>query len=87
MTERTKLIGDDGYLCTPDGEPVILIYPEGDCDSFDWPLRGDEREICGKLARALYDMRESGQINNADGVTLPDGVEFDIAYWLPRSAA
>lgn len=82
MNERTKLIGDDGYLCTLDGEPVILIYPEGDCDSFDWPLRGDEVEICGKLARALYDMRESGQINPGDGVTLPDGTEFDIGYWM-----
>jgi hypothetical protein len=83
MNARTKLIGNDGYLATPDGEPVILIYPEGDCDSFDWPLqRGDEVEICGNLARALYDMRESGQISNADGVTLPDGTEFDIGYWM-----
>jgi hypothetical protein len=84
MTERTKLTVEDGCLMA--GENIVLlVYPEGDCDTFDWPLRGDEKEICGKLARALYDMREASQINNTEGVVLPDGVEFDIAYWLPRS--
>jgi hypothetical protein len=55
-------------------EILIVRYPEGDCDTIPWPC-----PIAWKLAGALYDAREMGELPANDyEVELPDGQIFNI---------
>jgi hypothetical protein len=66
--------------------PSLLIcrYDSGDCDTCPWPMESQfatAAELRERLARALYDERESNPHwpNKPDVVILlPDGTPFDL---------
>lgn len=74
MIQLTANGGGNLYL----GDKLILyVYPAGDCDRIRWPLVSPEDR--GKLAGALYDAREMGDIPGSESaVLLPDGERFEI---------
>lgn len=85
------LVAKDGQLYADDS-PLLIIYPEGDCDRFKYPADDVENkdEWAGKLAHALYDANEMGLVNLVDGkIMLPNGTEFDVGAntdkWSPPS--
>lgn len=65
--------------------PSLLLrrYDAGDCDTCPWPMRSDfatEAELRERLARALYDERETNACWPAHGevvILLPNGERFD----------
>jgi hypothetical protein len=61
----------DLYL---NGEILLHRYPEGDCDSINWPLRDKDRD---NLRATLYGEFECGNLTERT-VILPDGTKFDI---------
>jgi len=74
-----KLVSKGGSLYYPPevkdgfGDPgpiVLLVYPEGDCDTIRWP-----RPNMKNLRNALLDDLETGLLNDGDMVFLPNGVE------------
>ena len=76
-----NLFSNDGKLSYIDQEGniaiVVVVYPEGDCDTFDWPLdttyRSEERQQ-NDIISAIYDDREMGRVaSHVDRVELPDG--------------
>lgn len=82
-TEVT-LVAKDGTLYFPDevlgalGNPgpiVMVVYDEGDADSFSWPSLSPGIK---KLRSALYDAAMTGDISEKTIVKLPNGkvVEF-----------
>lgn len=67
MPSRLKN-GQSSYIC--------YHYMAGDYDFIPWPLRSHEWK--GRLARALYDARETGELENVPFVLLPNGLVFEI---------
>ena len=60
--------------CYSDPGPILLyLYPEGDCDTVDWP-----KPKMDHLVSCLFDGREMGYTHIGDVVMLPDRtvVEF-----------
>ncbi len=60
----------------PDNPLLMTVYGAGDCDVAKWPL--STPELRERLARSLYDARETGCIPDITEVTLPDGSTFNI---------
>lgn len=62
--------------------PAILTraYDDGDADTIPWPMpKRKLPELRKRLARALYDERETNAFFPSDAVIeLPDGTVFDI---------
>jgi hypothetical protein len=88
-TTTIRLIDEAGALYFPTGHhdhggPTILLrsYPAGDWDHCPWPMtacRVSELELRERLARALYDERETNDTFPTDAVIeLPDGATFDF---------
>ena len=80
MSKSITLVGVQGSLYFPPeikdqfGEPspiVLCIYPEGDCDTINWP-----KPNMKNLERALYDNNEMGIIPADTEVLLPNGKKF-----------
>jgi hypothetical protein len=63
-----RLVDVNGRLCLPNGDIIVLVYPEGDCDTFD-----AQNPDIKKLRSALYDCREMGELDCTE-VTLPNGL-------------
>ncbi len=89
MNGPTQLVAVDGCLFRPrteedwaedDEVPILIVYPAGDCDRIKWPFEGEEWK--GKLAHALYDCAEMGQVANNRDVLLPDGTSFNIDHHM-----
>lgn len=77
-----QLVVKDGTLYYPDsvidwsGEPgpiVLCVYPEGDCDTIQWP-----NPNLKNLAAALFDDREMGQFEDGEEIQLPNGDKVDF---------
>ena len=79
----TFQLGVEHGCLTAGGRILLYIYPAGDCDSFNWPPRPDvdTRKTLGKLAGAIFDAIEMGDIPPKTEVLLPDGTPFD---WQAR---
>ena len=60
----------------PSDPLLMVVYGAGDCDVAKWPLTTPE--LRWRLARALYDARETGTIPDVTEVILPDGKIFVI---------
>lgn len=80
-----QLLAIDGYLHLPlaqpnaDGETsrlLLLVYGAGDCDAVRWPFENTPFTICNeqisRLATCLYDEVQTGGIDEACEITLPD---------------
>jgi hypothetical protein len=90
MTERVKLVAVDGYLMA--GDAILLrVYDAGDCDSCPWPMVSDystEAQLRERLAIALYDAREMGDIpSDAHIVLLPNDEPFHFDEELIEAEA
>lgn len=80
-----KLTTRYGLLALHDNDDSLLvfIYPEGDCDTFKWPLnetdrRPKEKQVA-QIKACLYDMREMGEIpSSTTEFELPDGTILEI---------
>lgn len=68
-----QLTDNEGTLYLNDG--ILLVrYPEGDCDSINWPFKDKD---AANLECALFDEREMGNVpSNTQSVLLPDGTTF-----------
>jgi hypothetical protein len=79
--EKVILDGSSGQLMH-NRDVVLVRYPEGDCDTFDWPLdtayRPREKQL-EQIAEAMSDARECGDIPvSCKSVFLPDGTEIEL---------
>ena len=69
-----QLIAHDGSLRLNLESILLVRYPEGDCDSINWPFKGKDAE---NLESALFDAREMGDVpSDTRFVVLPDGGTF-----------
>ena len=73
-----QLHTQDGFLRLNEGgyDRIVLVrYPEGDCDTINWPFKG--KRDAENLESALFDEREMGTIpSDTRFVKLPDGGTF-----------
>jgi hypothetical protein len=70
-----KLIANDGSLYLAPEKILLVRYPEGDCDSINWPFQS--KKDVENLESALFDAREMGDVpSDTRAVTLPDGGFF-----------
>lgn len=77
-----RLTFEFGALHWPTGaEPSLLVrrYDAGDMDTCPWPADYTDPALAYRLARALYDERETNDTfaDNCN-VELPDGTTFDF---------
>jgi hypothetical protein len=69
----TQLIAKDGSLYLNDSI-LVVRYPEGDCDTINWPFKDKDAE---NLESALFDEREMGNVPSVtQSVLLPNGTTF-----------
>lgn len=74
---KVQLTEEDGDLYL-NGQMLIMRYPEGDCDTVEWPKPEEKvAEWEKRLESALFDLREMG-FWEGDEVELPDGSIFDV---------
>lgn len=78
----TKLNAQGGKLHA-DNDILVCVYDTGDCDTIPFPfpkLSGywTKEKWENALRRALFDARETGQIEDRSSVELPDGTMFNI---------
>ena len=73
-----KLNEDHGNLHFPETKGNMLLvvrYPEGDCDSINWPFQS--KKDASNLENALFDEREMGNVpSDTRFVVLPCGGTF-----------
>ena len=72
------LNAEDGNLRFPESKGNVLLvvrYPEGDCDTINWPFKS--KKDAENLEMALFDYREMGYVpSDTRFVMLPDGGSF-----------
>ena len=73
-----QLHTENGFLRLNEGgyDRILLVrYPEGDCDTINWPFKG--QRDAKNLESALFDEREMGTVpSDTQAVLLPDGATF-----------
>ena len=70
-----KLIANDGSLYLAPENILLVRYPEGDCDSINWPF--ESKKDAANLESALFDAREMDHVpSDTRFVVLPDGGTF-----------
>jgi hypothetical protein len=77
VRERRLTAGDALLTC---------FYPAGDCDTCPWPMVSEyatPEKLRERLARALFDAREVGDIpGDCTVVLLPDGTPFEFDQFV-----
>ena len=70
-----NLIVYEGSLYLAPEKILLVRYPEGDCDSINWPF--ESKKDASNLESALFDEREMGNVpSDTRFVVLPDGGTF-----------
>ncbi len=75
-----QLNEDHGNLHFPESKGNMLLvvrYPEGDCDTINWPFQS--KKDAENLECALFDYREMGIVPaDTRAIMLPDGGTFSF---------
>lgn len=71
-----QLTAPRGILALAADDPLLYVYPLGDCDFIPWPFTAPKHAY--NLTGALYDYYQCNEepLKDGDTVSLPDGTHF-----------